>query len=203
MPADERRFRFRCEKGSAKSGSKDLVKQDLGFVLLATLRKSELGDQDLPSFGKHALLAGRQATLALAAPEVANNLGNLQHIAGVKLLEIGFVPARPVGRLLGMGRTENTEYSFQSVSVNNVTDPNEIQVAGRYPNDEIGLTNNPQYQIELVLALDLAGFDVLDDGGSMIGVDHRFADCKGHIVLYPFRATKFSTAALPYWRRLR
>jgi hypothetical protein len=31
----------------------------------------------------------------------------------------------------------------------------------------------------------------------MIGVDHRFADCKGHIVLYPFRATKLSTATTP------
>ena len=50
---------------------------------------------------------------------------------------------------------------------------------------------------------DLAGFDVLDDGGPMIGVDHRFADCKGHIVLYPFRASKFSTAMTPRWRRLR
>ena len=102
-----------------------------------------------------------------------------------------------------MRRTKDTKYSLQPVSVNNVTDPDEVQVACRYANDEIGLTNNPQYQIELVLALDLAGFDVLDDGGSMIGVDHRFADCKGHIVLYPFRATKFSTASGAPRQRLR
>jgi hypothetical protein len=102
-----------------------------------------------------------------------------------------------------MGRTENTENSFQSVSVNNIANPYEVQVARRYANDEIGLTNNSQYQIELVFALDLSGFDVLDDGGSMIGVDHRFADCKGHIVLYPFRATKFSTSGSPRWQRLR
>jgi hypothetical protein len=37
----------------------------------------------------------------------------------------------------------------------------------------------------------------------MIGVDHRFADCKSHIVLYPFRADQFSTAAGPHWQRLR
>jgi hypothetical protein len=37
----------------------------------------------------------------------------------------------------------------------------------------------------------------------MIGVDHRFADCKGHIVLYPFRATKFSTVATSLLQRLR
>jgi hypothetical protein len=102
-----------------------------------------------------------------------------------------------------MGRTKNTEYAFQSIGVNNVTDPDQVQVAGRYANDEIRLTNNSQYQIELVLALDLAGFDVLDDGGSMIGVDHRFTDCKRHIVLYPFRAAKFSTARRPDWQRLR
>jgi hypothetical protein len=37
----------------------------------------------------------------------------------------------------------------------------------------------------------------------MVGVDHRFTDCKGHIVLYPFRATKFSTTTSLYWQRLR
>jgi hypothetical protein len=102
-----------------------------------------------------------------------------------------------------MGRTENTENSFQSVSVDNVPDSYEIQVARRYANDEIGLTNNPQHQIELLFALDLPGFDVLDDGGSMIGVDHRFTDCKRHIDFYPFRATKFSTPRRPNWQRLR
>src|SRR4029450_7795786 len=161
VPADERRFRFRCEEGSAKSGSKDLVKQDLGFVLLDTLRKSELGDQNLPSLCKHALLAGRQAALALAAPEIADNLGDLQHIAGVKLLEIGFVPARPVGWLLGVGCAKNTKNSFQTVSVNNVTDSNEVQVACRYADYEITLANNSQYEIKLGFTLDLPGFDVL------------------------------------------
>ena len=102
-----------------------------------------------------------------------------------------------------MKRTKDTKYSLQPVSVNNVTDPDEVQVACRYADDEITLTNNPQYEIELVFTLDLPGFDVLDDGGPMIGVDHRFADCKGHIVLYPFRASKFSTAMTPGWQRLR
>ena len=198
MPGDERRYRFRCaEDGPANSGSKDLVKQDLGFVLLDTLRKSELGDQDLPSLGKHALLAGGQAALTLPAPKVADDLGNLQHIAGVELLEVGLVPARPVGRLLGVGRAKNTENSFQTVSVHHITDPNKVQIARRHADYQITLTNNPQYEIKLVFTLDLPGFDVLDDGGSMIGVDHRFADCKGHIVLYPFRATKLSTATTP------
>jgi hypothetical protein len=102
-----------------------------------------------------------------------------------------------------VGCPKDTENPFQTVSVYNVTDPNKVQVACRYADDEITLTNNPQYEIELVFTLDLPGFDVLDDGGPMIGVDHRFADCKGHIVLYPFRASKFSTAMTPRWRRLR
>ena len=102
-----------------------------------------------------------------------------------------------------MGCPEDTENPLQTVSVYNVTDSNKVQVAGRYADDEITLTNNSQHQIELVFTLDLPGFDVLDDGGPMIGVDHRFADCKGHIVLYPFRASKFSTALTPRWQRLR
>src|SRR6185436_3629068 len=121
QPADERRCRFRYAQGVlANSGSENLVEQDLSLVLLDALSKSELGDQDLPSLGKHTFFAGGQPTLSLAAPEVANDLGNLQHVARVELLEIGLIPARPVGRLLGMGRPEDTEDSFQSVGVNHV-----------------------------------------------------------------------------------
>lgn len=75
------------------SGSKDLVEQNLGLVLLDTLCECKLGDQDLARLGKHALLTGGQTTLTLTPPQVANNLGDLQHVAGVKLLEIGLVPA--------------------------------------------------------------------------------------------------------------
>ena len=74
------------------SGSKDLVEQNLRLFLLDTLCKGELGNQDLARLGKHPLLTGGQSTLALAPPQVANNLSDLQHVAGVKLLEIGLVP---------------------------------------------------------------------------------------------------------------
>ena len=126
------------------------------------------------AFGKHALLAGGQATLTLASPEVANNLGNLQHIAGVELLEIGFVPRATSWSAPRCGCAKDTENPFQTVSVYNVTDPNKVQVARRYTDDEITLTNNPQYEIELVFTLDLPGFNVLDDGGPMIGVEPPF-----------------------------
>jgi hypothetical protein len=37
----------------------------------------------------------------------------------------------------------------------------------------------------------------------VIGVNHRFADCKGHIVMYPFRNVQLSTGHSLACRRLR
>ena len=92
---------------------------------------------------------------------------------------------------------------FYLLRAYDVTDPNEVEIAGGNADHQVVLTDDSQYQVELVFALDLAGFDVLDDSGPMIGVDHRFADCKGHIVMYPFRNVQLSTARPLTCQRLR
>ncbi len=102
-----------------------------------------------------------------------------------------------------MGGPQDSEDSLQTVRVDHIANADEVQVARRNTNDEIGLTDNPQNEIEPVLPFDLAGFDVFDHGGPMIGVNHRFTDCKRHIVLYPFRTPKFSTLSGSLIRRLR
>jgi hypothetical protein len=85
-------------------------RMDLGLFLVGLLGEGELGDEDLAGLGEHALLAGGQATVLVAAPQVADDLGDLDDVAGGELLEVGLVAARPVGRLLGVGArsTSNT-----------------------------------------------------------------------------------------------
>src|SRR6266702_3122581 len=96
------------------SGREDLVEQRLGLVLVGLLGERELADEDLPGLREHALLAGRQAALAVTTPEVTDNLGDLVHVTGCEFLEVGLVPARPVGRLLGIRGPQDLEDPFES-----------------------------------------------------------------------------------------
>jgi hypothetical protein len=63
------------------SGGEDLFEHGVGLVLVRVLREGQLGDQDLAGLAEHPLLAGRQATLTVTAPEVADDLGDLHDVA--------------------------------------------------------------------------------------------------------------------------
>src|SRR4051794_18095847 len=151
--------------GSSDLGGEHLVEQDLGLVLLDPLGQSELGDEDLPRLGQHPLLACGETALALAAPEVADNLSHLHDVARVQLLEVRLVATRPVGRLFGVWGTQHAEHALETIRIDDVPNPDEVQVASRDPDDQVGLAYDPKYEVEPVLTLDLAGFDVLDHGG--------------------------------------
>src|SRR5947199_114082 len=75
----------------------DLVEECFGFVLVGALGERELADEDLPGLGEHALLAGGQAALTVAAPQVADDLRDLVDVTGGDLLDVGLVAAGPVG----------------------------------------------------------------------------------------------------------
>src|SRR5258708_5911782 len=92
-----------CGSGPASAGQ-NLVEDGLGLVLVGLLGEGELGDQDLPGLGQHPLLTGGQPAVVLAAPQVTDDLGHLDDVARGELLQVGLVPARPVGRLLGVRR---------------------------------------------------------------------------------------------------
>src|SRR4029079_5885549 len=99
-----------CQWFSSRSGGEHLVEDGLGLVLVGVLGQGQLGDEDLARLGQHPLLAGREATVTLAAPQVANDLGHLHHVAAVQLLEVGLVAARPVGRLLDVRSAQDVEH---------------------------------------------------------------------------------------------
>src|SRR5699024_390169 len=69
-----------CESMSVASGREHLVEDGLGLLLLGVLGERELRDEDLAGLREHALLAGREATVSVAAREVAHDLGDLDDV---------------------------------------------------------------------------------------------------------------------------
>ena len=118
---------------TAGLAGEDLVEDGVGLVLVGVLGERELGDEDLPGLGEHALLAGGQATVVVAAPEVADDLGHLDDVAGGELLEVRLVAARPVGRLLGVGRAQHLEDPLQALLVDDVANADVLGVVGWNP----------------------------------------------------------------------
>src|SRR5581483_3513761 len=118
---------------SVALGGEDLVEQGLGLVLVGVLRQSELTHQDLPRLGQHPLLAGRQTALAVAAPQVTDDLGDLVDVTGGDLLDVRLVPAGPVGRLLGVGRLQDLEDPLEAIGSDDVTDTDVLRVVGGDP----------------------------------------------------------------------
>src|SRR5665647_462498 len=97
--------------GNTRSGSENLVEDGLSLVLVRLLCKRELGDEDLTGLGQHALLPSGEATVLVTTPQVTNNLGDLDDVARRKLLEVGLVAPRPVGRLFGVCCAQHTPKS--------------------------------------------------------------------------------------------
>src|SRR4051794_11596159 len=74
--------------GGAEALLQELVEVGLGSVLVLLEGVHELGGEDLLRPGVHLLLAGREALLPLADREVAHDLGELEHVAGLDLLAV-------------------------------------------------------------------------------------------------------------------
>src|SRR3954471_14384836 len=107
-------------RDTSGSGGQNLVEDDGGLLVVGVLGQCQFTDQDLPGLRKHPLLACRQATLLITAPQVADDLGHLVHIARRQLLEVRLIAARPVGRLLGMRGAEYLKDLVKPLLANHV-----------------------------------------------------------------------------------
>src|SRR5690606_16228397 len=123
--------------------------------------------------------------IALAAPQVSHNLGDLDDVAGSQLLEVGLVPARPVGGLLGVRGAQHLEYSIEPFLVHHVANADEVDVVSRDANCEITLSYL-QDEVLTFLSLDDASLDRFDERSAVMGVDNRLADLESHMFLSPF-----------------
>src|SRR5581483_3106828 len=91
--------RHTTDNRARRLGGEDLVQQNFGLVLVRALGEGELADEDLPRLGEHALLTRGQAALAVAPPEITDDLGDLVDVAAGDLLDVRLVAAGPVGGL--------------------------------------------------------------------------------------------------------
>src|SRR5699024_4558378 len=112
--------------GWPTSGGEDLVEDGLGAGLVGLLGQGELGDQDLPRLGQHPLLPGGEPAVLIAAPQVAHDLGDLLHVTGGELLDVGLVTAGPVGGLLGVGLAQHLEDLLEALLVHDVAHADEV-----------------------------------------------------------------------------
>src|SRR5665213_1717802 len=142
-------------------GGEDLVKDRFGLVLVRAFGESQFADQNLPCLREHPLLAGRQPTLAVAAPQVANDLGDLVDVARRELLEIGLVPARPVGGLFGVRRAKHLEHPIEALLAHDVADTDKLGVVSGNPNREVTLSYFKD-EVNALLAIDYTTLDGFD-----------------------------------------
>src|SRR3954447_9723052 len=177
----------------------DLVEENLGLVLRALLRQSHLADQDVTGLREHALLSGRETALALATPEVTNNLGNLEGVTAGELLEIGLVTPRPVGRLLGVRSAEDVEDLAQALLADHLAHADDLGVLSGHTDRQVPLSD-PEDEVLLLHALDRPSLDCLDECGPVVGVNNGLADTENHRFETPFavpRVTRSGTDVSP------
>src|SRR3954469_3705420 len=68
-------------------GGQHLVEQAGRLLVVGLLGQGKLRDQDLACLREHALLAGGEATILVAAPQVTDDLGHLDDVAGGELFQ--------------------------------------------------------------------------------------------------------------------
>ena len=117
------------------------LEQGFGLVLVGLLGQRELADQNLPGLGKHPLLARGEASLPLPPPEVADDLGHLQRVAGRELLQVRLVTPRPVGRFLGVGCAQDIEDLCQAFFAYDLADTNYLGILGGHTHRQVTLCN--------------------------------------------------------------
>src|SRR3954454_12138366 len=167
------------------SGCEDLVEEDLRLVLVGALGERELADQNLARLGEHALLTGGQAAVLVAAPQVAYDLGDLVHVTRGQLLEVGFVAAGPVRRLLGVRRAQHLEDPVEPILTDDIAHADDLCVVGRHAHGQVAL-GDLQHEVGLLFTLDDALLDRFDERGAVVRVDDGLADSEAHVCMTPF-----------------
>src|SRR5680860_221306 len=97
-----------------------------------------------------------------------------------KLLEVGLVTARPVGRLLGVRCTQDVEDTLQALRANDVADTHEIAVLGGHLDGQIAL-GNLEHQVDLFLAPDGASPHLFNQSRTVVRVNNRLANLERHV----------------------
>ena len=157
----------------------NLVEQCAGLLLVALLSQRELGDEDLARLGEHALLPCGKTAVLITTPQVADDLADLDHVAGGELLKVRLVTTRPVRRLFRERRAEHLEHVIETLLADHIAHADQVDVLCRHLDDQVAL-RDIELQIFLRLALDDAILDLDDRRGPVVRIDDRLANLKKH-----------------------
>jgi hypothetical protein len=135
----------------------------------------QLGDEDLAGALQHPLLAGREALLAVADGEVADDLGHLEDVAGLEALDVALEPAAPIALGRGLTGAQDLEDAVDVVGAADLADADLLAVVARHHEGEVAICQLED-QVLPGLAAYLTILEALDDRGPMLWVDDAVAD---------------------------
>ncbi|GMA87603.1 hypothetical protein GCM10025868_28530 [Angustibacter aerolatus] len=101
-----------------------------------------------------------------------------------------------------MGQAQDLEHAVEALLTDDVADADQVAVLCGDLDGQITL-RDLQDEVELVLALDRAGLDLLDQGRTVVGVHDRLADFEHHVMFSPFATTRIPRQGPPQKSRSR
>ena len=90
-----------------------------------------------------------------------------------------------------MRGAQHLEHLVQTLLADDVAHADEVGVVGGDPDGQVAL-GDLEDEVELVLALDGAGLDGLDECGPVVGIDDRLADLERHMCQTPFATPRIT-----------
>ena len=99
-----------------------------GLVLAEVARVHELAGEDLLGLGEHLLLAGRETLVGVADGQVADDLGDLEDVAGLELVAVVLVATAPVLGHLGGVAAQDLEDLVDDVGLDDLAQAGAIGV---------------------------------------------------------------------------
>src|SRR4029453_2873081 len=137
--------------------------------------EDQRGDEDLPGALEHALLSGGEALLAVADGEVADDLSDLEDVAGLEALDVALEAAAPVALGRGIPGAQDLEDAVDVVGAADLADGNPLAVVARHHEGQVAI-RQLEDQVLPGLAAYLTILEALDDRGPMLWVDDAVAD---------------------------
>src|SRR5699024_12255929 len=156
----------------ALDGGLDAGEELGGLLVVDALRQRQLCDKHLAGLAPHADPAGGQAAVLVAAPQVADDLGDLVDVAGTETLLVGLVAAGPVAGFLDVGLAQHGEHLEQALLADDIAHSDQLGVLRRNLNVQVTL-QNLEDEILNGLAVQLALDDFLDLRGPVAWADDR------------------------------
>src|SRR5262249_58848774 len=103
------------------------------------------------------------------------------------VLELRLRPARPGGRLLGIRRAQDLEYSLKAFLPDYIPYTDKFRVVCWNPHRQVTLIDL-ENEVGPILALDRTDLDFLDPSSPMVRIDDGVADLESHVARTPSAA---------------